>query len=216
MSRPKGRKDRKRPGESATEGGRGAAQVSGDRKSKRTWTQRFVAWYQAKSPILRFVVGLGLLMTIANLILMTDRFETKIMPSYLRGWAQISASVLRVLGEDAAVSDSLISSPRFSVSIKKGCDAVQPTVLFITAVLASPVAFRPKLPGLAIGILFLMAMNLVRVISLYYIGVYWPSAFEIMHHDVWQATFIIVSIVAWALWAVWAVRETTIAANVPR
>ena len=86
-------------------------------------------------------------------------------------------------------------------------------MLFISAVLASPVAFLSKVPGLLIGFLFLMAMNLVRVISLFYIGIYFPSAFNTAHHDVWQAVFIILSILAWALWAIWAVRKTPLGAD---
>jgi exosortase/archaeosortase family protein len=111
------------------------------------------------------------------------------------------------------VIDHTVSSDRFSVDIKRGCDAVQPTVLFISAVLASPVGFLSKLPGLAIGFFFLMAMNLVRVISLFYIGIHLPSWFDMAHHDIWQATFIILSILAWALWAIWAVRRTPLSAD---
>jgi len=58
---------------------------------------------------------------------------------------------------------------------------------------------------------FDVAMNLVRVISLFYVGIYFSmKTFDIMHHDVWQAVFIILSIFAWALWAVWAVRKTVV------
>jgi exosortase/archaeosortase family protein len=182
----------------ASKGGRPAAPTGG-----------FRAWYRAKHPIFRFVVLLAILMAIANVLLATNRVRNGIIPEYLQGWAHISGAVLRVFGEDARVIGSSVTSSRFSVDIKRGCDAVQPTVLFISAVLASPVAFLPKLPGLAIGFFFLMAMNLVRVLSLFYIGIYFPSAFATMHHDVWQATFIILSILAWALWAIWAVRKTT-------
>ncbi len=154
------------------------------------------------------MVLLAILMIAANIVLATDFVRDTLTPQYLRAWAHVSAATMNVVGENARVYDSSISSARFSVNIKEGCDAVQPTVLFIMAVLASPVAFKPKLPGLAIGIFFLMAMNLVRVISLFYIGIYWNSAFETMHHDVWQAVFIILSILAWWFWALWAVKKT--------
>jgi len=162
----------------------------------------------SKKPIFKFVVGLGLLLIAANVVLHTEKVDKGLIPSYLRGWAEVSASVLNVFGENARVYDSSISSNRFSVNIKKGCDAIQPTILFICAVLASPVALKPKIPGLILGLAFLMLMNLVRVLSLFYVGIYWNAAFEIMHHDVWQAVFIILSILAWGAWALWAVRKT--------
>ena len=174
---------------------------------------RWRSWYREKHPIFRFVLLLAVFMGIANIALTTDRVRHGLIPEYLRGWAHISGSVLRMLGEDARVVGSAVSSSRFSVDIKRGCDAVQPTVLFISAVLASPVAVLSKVPGLLIGFFFLMAMNLVRVISLFYIGIYFPSAFNTAHHDVWQAVFIILSILAWALWAIWAVRKTPLDAD---
>lgn len=150
----------------------------------------------------------------ANLALATAPARDGAIPAYLRGWAQISGSVLRVFGEKKVeVVSHTVSSDRFTVDIKRGCDALQPTVLFISAVLASPVGLLSKVPGLLIGFLFLMAMNLVRVISLFYIGIHIPRWFDTAHHDIWQATFIILSISAWALWAIWAVGKTSTRAD---
>ena len=176
----------------------------GSRRPSGYWR----AWYQEKRPIFKFVLLLGVFMVVANVILSRDVIRDTAIPKYLEAWAHVSGGVLRVFGEDARVVGSSVSSPRFQVDIKRGCDAVQPTVLFISAVLASPVTVWSKLPGLAIGFFFLMFMNLVRVVTLFYTGIYWPSAFDTMHHDVWQAVFIVLSILAWFFWAVWAVRRT--------
>jgi len=47
----------------------------------------------------------------------------------------------------------------------------------------------------------------VRIISLFLCAVHWKSAFNIMHLDVWQALFIFLAILFWALWAAWAVKR---------
>ena len=70
-----------------------------------------------------------------------------------------------------------------------------------------PSAFRRKLPGLFIGTLVLLAVNLVRIVSLFLTGVYYPKAFDAMHADVWQILFILLAIVFWALWVQWASRR---------
>ena len=44
-----------------------------------------------------------------------------------------------------------INSSRYSVNIAHGCDAIEPLALFVAAVVAFPVAFRTKVPGLLIG-----------------------------------------------------------------
>ena len=92
-----------------------------------------------------------------------------------------------------------------SIHIERGCDAVEPSALFVAAVMASPVPFLSRLSAAVGGTLILMLINLVRVISLFLIRVYAPGAFKIMHLDVWQALFIFLAI---ALWALWASRNT--------
>lgn len=196
------RPSRRREREAVGEGGTAAVAVSSQ--------GGIMGWLRERGPIFHFVVKLAVLMIVANVILMLDPVDERAMPRYMEGWATVSAATLRVMGIDAKTNGTSIysSEPRFSVNIKKGCDAVQPMVLFIMAVLASPVLWKTKWMGLLAGIAFLMVMNLVRVISLYYTGIYWESAFEIMHHDVWQTLFVILSILAWLFWALWAVKKT--------
>ncbi len=170
---------------------------------------RFQSWRQRKHPVFRFVVVLLLLLGLFEFVAASDFVRNGAIPGYMRFVAKVTGGVMSVWGEEVTVSGSTISSPRFSVNIKKGCDAVQPTALFLAGVLASPVVFWPKIPGIFLGLLFLGSMNIVRVISLFYIGAFMSQrAFAIMHEDVWQVAFIFLSILAWGLWAVWAAQKT--------
>jgi exosortase/archaeosortase family protein len=99
-------------------------------------------------------------------------------------------------------------SPRFQVSIERGCDAVQPSALFCAAVLASPVPLLSRLAAVGVGTTLLMILNFVRILTLYYTGAYLRWAFEVMHLDVWQALFIFLAILFWALWAAWNTRRS--------
>ena len=148
------------------------------------------------------------LLGLFEVLLATSFVKEHLIPPYLQFYARLSGDVMEIFGEDVSVTGSTVSSPRYSVNIKRGCDAMQPSILFIAAVLASPVVMWPKVPGLILGLLFLLVMNLVRVVSLFYIGVHYPSAFDVMHHDVWQAGFIFLAILAWTLWALWAAGKT--------
>ncbi len=100
--------------------------------------------------------------------------------------------MLRVLGDDAAAKGTSITSSRFALDVKRGCDAIQASAFFVFGVLASPapVSLLSRVVPLAVGTLFLLVMNLVRIVSLYYTGVYFPKAFDVIHVDVWQALFI--------------------------
>ncbi len=62
-----------------------------------------------------------------------------------------------------------------------------------------------------IGALLLLALNLVRIVSLFLIGVYSPRIFALMHIDVWQALFIFFAVLFWILWLLWATRSQVVA-----
>ncbi len=129
-----------------------------------------------------------------------------VFPSYLRANARMSGAILSLFENRITVSGQSING-RYALSIERGCDAIEPSALFLAGVLAFPAGALSKLPGMLIGTLFLMVLNLVRIVSLFYVGVYRPRWFHMMHVDVWQAVFIFVAILFWILWALWATRE---------
>lgn len=136
----------------------------------------------------------------------TDFAKRRAWPSYLRWNAQVSAAILTFLGEDATNQDRTVTSPRCSLLIEQGCDAVQPSALFIAAVLAFPAPIRAKLIGIVTGALLLATTNLVRIISLFFVQLHYPTFFQFMHIEVWQVAFITLAVVLWAVWIRWAGR----------
>jgi exosortase/archaeosortase family protein len=141
-------------------------------------------------------------MAVYYLATLTSPVKDGFFPVYLRINAQASGALLRAFGEDVKVLDQSITSPNgSSIQVERGCDAVEPSALFVAAVLASPVPLLSRLSAALVGTLLLMAINLIRVASLFWVRVYYPSAFETMHLDVWQALFIFLAIVLWAIWA---------------
>lgn len=109
----------------------------------------------------------------------------------------------------------MISAKGPAIEIERGCDAIEPSALLASAVMASPVPFVSRLLAVGAGTALLMLLNLVRIISLYLFQVHYPAAFETMHLDVWQALFIILAIVLWGMWASRAVRRKAVVSNAP-
>jgi exosortase/archaeosortase family protein len=153
---------------------------------------------------LRFVLRFAALTLLAVGLLATPLAERAVWGPYLELNARASAALLRVAGEQARVTERTIVSPRAALRIERGCDAIHPAALYAAAVLASPVALVPRLAGLAVGVACLAAINLVRIVSLYYVQVAAPRLFEVAHVEVWQALFIFLAVGLWAGWAVWA------------
>ena len=63
--------------------------------------------------------------------------------------------------------------------------------------------------------MILAVVNLVRIVSLFLVGVYFPKAFDWMHVEVWSAIFILLAIVLWTLWIQWAMKFRPVTSHVP-
>lgn len=163
--------------------------------------------FRGKRPVFEFVGFFVIFMASFYYISTRSIVDKRVIPNYMRFNARASAAVLNLLGEGASVHGTSVSSPRYSVDIRHGCDAIEPSALFIAAVLAFPSTLRSKLPGLVAGTVVLALINLVRIVSLFYTGIYFPRAFEVVHVDVWQPIFILLALTLWVIWALWATRR---------
>lgn len=161
----------------------------------------------AKRPVLRFVVLFVLLIGLFQLFMAWTPVIETVFPGYLRVNAQLSGAIIGIFEDGVRVNGNSISSPNASLSIERGCDAVEPSALFIAGVLAFPATFVSKIPGMLLGTVCLMVLNLARIISLFFVRMHFPSLFEIMHIDVWQTLFVLLAILFWILWAMRAVRS---------
>lgn len=184
-----------------------AARPRADRPGR--WSTSF----RARHPVLRFVVLFGVFMGGLYAVTATSFFEKRGWVPYLDLNAEVSGAILAFLGQDVTVSGRTISSPRASLLIERGCDAIHPSALFVSAVLAAPTSVWSKLWGMVVGTSLLMVTNLVRIITLFYIRKHWPDLFQMMHIEVWQALFIFLAILLWVVWARWAVRRGVEQAN---
>jgi exosortase H (IPTLxxWG-CTERM-specific) len=88
----------------------------------------------------------------------------------------------------------------FAVSIEAGCNGVEATLVLLAAILAFPAPWKHKVVGLVIGILAVQLLNVIRVISLFYLGQWNFEMFEWAHLYVWQALIMLDVLVVWLIW----------------
>jgi exosortase H (IPTLxxWG-CTERM-specific) len=115
--------------------------------------------------------------------------------------AKVGGTAVRMFGEQTRMVGTTIASPRFSVNIRNGCNGLETIFIFAAADLAFPAPWKVRLWGLAFGFLAIQAINIVRIVSLFYIGIHWPKLFEQSHQVVWQAIVILFGVVLWIIWA---------------
>jgi exosortase H (IPTLxxWG-CTERM-specific) len=84
--------------------------------------------------------------------------------------------------------------------MRDGCNAVNVTILLWSAMLAFPAVWKQKAVGLLAGSLIIQVLNIVRFISLYYIGLYSMSWFDFAHAYLWESLLILDTMVVFWLW----------------
>jgi exosortase H (IPTLxxWG-CTERM-specific) len=88
----------------------------------------------------------------------------------------------------------------FAVSIESGCNGVEATIVLVAAIVAFPAPWKCRLVGLAVGIVAVQGLNIIRVISLFYLGQWDVDAFEWAHLYVWQALIMLDVLIVWLVW----------------
>jgi exosortase H (IPTLxxWG-CTERM-specific) len=88
----------------------------------------------------------------------------------------------------------------FAVAIAPGCDGIEAVIILVAAVLAFPSPWKHKLIGIGIGFIAIQALNLVRIISLFYMGQWSQVAFDWFHLYLWQALIVLDALAVWLIW----------------
>jgi exosortase H (IPTLxxWG-CTERM-specific) len=118
------------------------------------------------------------------------------------GWiASTSTKVLNVLGERSTVVGTEIRSGPFGVNIENGCNGVETALLLAAAVLAFPAGWRQRLTGFFLGFVAIQVLNLIRVVSLVWIGHHRPALFDSSHTVIWQSAVVLFGVLIFLLWA---------------
>lgn len=154
-----------------------------------------------RRPDTRFLIlFLAILGTGFTVIALRSVDDAAVLP-YTAFVARVSGAILRLFGEKATVSGCLVSSPRFAVTIFNGCNGLITSLIFISGVLAFPARWTAKMIGVVGGLLAIQVINMVRIVSLFYIGVFFPAFFNDAHTSIWQSVVILAGVSLWIVWA---------------
>jgi archaeosortase B (VPXXXP-CTERM-specific) len=156
-------------------------------------------------PVLIFFVIIGVFIFLYYRVVESQPFH-----GFMAFTANITGFLLNIMGRNTTVTDTVVSSPQFSYQIVDLCTAVMPMLILTAAILAYPSRVKEKAVGLLIGLPGIFIINQVRLISLFFIGVYAPGIFETAHLLVWQSLMILLAIGLWLIWVYKYVRSSTI------
>jgi len=142
--------------------------------------------------------------------------------------ADISGFLITVFDDSVVTEGVVIRSMEtgFAVAIAPGCDGIEAVIILVAAVLAFPSSWRMKAIGIGIGFLAIQSLNLVRIISLFYLGE-WETThcvpgqpcettwFDWFHLYLWQALIVLDALAVWLIWLRFLPRQRPMAAPAP-
>jgi len=115
--------------------------------------------------------------------------------------AYCSSILMNIFGAASKVTGNTLSNSKFSINVVDGCNGIYATAILISGVVAYPSRLSQKAIGVLLGFTAVFLMNLVRVISLFYLGLHFPDIFQEVHVYVWQPIIIIWAIIVWDFWS---------------
>lgn len=119
--------------------------------------------------------------------------------------AQISALVLQSFDSSVHAQGIVLSNVHTgaAVSIEPGCNGVEAMIVVLAAILATTASWKAKLAGIGLGFIAIQGLNLLRIISLFYLLQWNRVWFEWAHLYLWQALIMFDGLIVYLLWLRW-------------
>lgn len=145
-----------------------------------------------------FLVIQGLLFTAE----LTPPAQRLVIVPFTEGVARASAWLIKLIDVDVVSHGKVIHDLQnnFAVAIEAGCNGVEATIVLVAALIAFPAPWRSRLWGMLIGFLAIQGLNLLRIISLFYIGQWNMKVFEWAHLYIWQALIMLDVLIIFLVW----------------
>ena len=121
---------------------------------------------------------------------------------FTRVLVELSAAAIRIFGGNAAAHEVTLQNPStgFAVQVLEGCNGNNVMILLWAAILAYPASWMDKAKGLLAGTAILQAVNLVRIVTLFYLGQYDRQWFDFAHLYVWESLFVLFTLTIFWMW----------------
>jgi exosortase H (IPTLxxWG-CTERM-specific) len=116
--------------------------------------------------------------------------------------ATVSSAIMHIFDADVVSNADVIRSKSTgqAVRIAAGCNGVEAVIVLFAAIFAFPSSFKHKLYGFALGFFAIQILNIVRIISLFYLLQWDKNWFDWFHLYLWQALIILDALIVWLIW----------------
>jgi len=143
---------------------------------------------------------------------LTKPVQQAVVIPFTESIAGLSAWLVKMF-DPGVISQGIVlrdAESGFAVAIQAGCNGVEATIVLIAAMLAFPSPWRLKFIGIGVGFIAIQFMNLLRIITLFYLGQWNHTAFEWAHLYIWQALIMLDVLVVFLIWLRYLPRKQVI------
>ncbi len=133
---------------------------------------------------------------------LTPPAQQHVVIPFTEGIASFSAWLVQLF-DDRVLSQGIVLrdlDSGFAVAIQAGCNGVEAMIVLLAAILAFPSPWKNKVLGILAGFVAIQAMNLARIISLFYLGQWNKTAFDWAHLYIWQALIMLDVLIVFLIW----------------
>lgn len=123
--------------------------------------------------------------------------------------ARLSAIILQPIDSSVMAYGKVLrfNDTGFAVSIEAGCNGVEATIVLIAAVLAFPAPWKARCIAIGLGFLAVQSVNVIRIISLFYLGNWNIDAFTWIHLYLWPALIMLDVLIVFIIYLRYLARQ---------
>jgi exosortase H (IPTLxxWG-CTERM-specific) len=148
----------------------------------------------------RFLIVFAVLLIAFYAVITIGWVDTHVVLPFTAALARVSGAALNLIGEKVHVTSTVIGGSRFAVDIRGGCNGLEAVVFVCAAMLAFHAPLRKRIVGALAAAVILEALNVIRIDSLYLLGVYHRNVFEMFHLAVWQTLMFGAAVFLFLIW----------------
>ena len=129
--------------------------------------------------------------------------------------AKISAALVSPFDDTVIAYGKILqfSDTGFAVSIEAGCNGVEATIVLIAAVVAYPGSWKARCIAIGLGFLAVQVLNILRIITLFYLGDWDLDIFSWVHLYLWPSLIMLDVLVVFVLYLRYLSRKEGEMAN---
>jgi exosortase H (IPTLxxWG-CTERM-specific) len=148
----------------------------------------------------RFLIVFAVLLIAFYAAITIDAVDRRVVLPFTAALARVSGAALNLIGERVLVTGTVIAGTRFAVDIRGGCNGLEAVVFVCAAMLAFHAPLRKRILGALAAAVILEALNVIRIDSLYLLGVYHRNVFDMFHLAVWQTLMFGAAVFLFLIW----------------